>query len=51
MRPEVRDQLLTIAEDFREHLGLANIDVKDITVLGSNAATHTLHILTLIYIW
>ena len=37
MRPEVRDQLLTIAEDFREHLGLANIDVKDITVSGSNA--------------
>jgi len=37
MRPEVRDQLLTIAEDFREHLGLSNIDVKDITVSGSNA--------------
>ena len=37
MRPEVRDQLLTIAEDFREHLGLANIDVEDITVSGSNA--------------
>jgi hypothetical protein len=44
MRPEVRDQLLTIAEDFREHLGLANIDVKDITVLGSNAGyTYTPH--------
>ena len=37
MRPEVRDQLLTIAEDFREHLGLSNLDVKDITVSGSNA--------------
>ena len=37
MRPEVRDQLLTIAEDFREHLGLTNIDVENITVSGSNA--------------
>ena len=37
MHPEVRDQLLTIAEDFREHLGLANIDVENITVSGSNA--------------
>ena len=37
MRPEVREQLLHIAEDFREHLGLSNLDVKDITVSGSNA--------------
>lgn len=38
MRPEVRDHLLLIAEDFIEHLGISNIDVKDVTVSGSNAA-------------
>ena len=37
MRPEVREKLLAIAEDFKEFLGLEDIDVKDITVSGSNA--------------
>ena len=43
MRPEVRDQLLRIADDFREFLGI-DVEVKDITVSGSNAAyTYTPH--------
>jgi len=37
MRPEVREKLLAIAEDFKEFLGLSDIEVKDITVSGSNA--------------
>lgn len=35
---EVRDQLLLIAEDFVEYLGLSNLKVKDVTISGSNAA-------------
>ena len=43
MRPEVRDQLQRIADDFREFLGI-DVEVKDITVSGSNAAyTYTPH--------
>ena len=43
MRPEVREQLLRIADDFREFLGI-DVEVKDITVSGSNAAyTYTPH--------
>ena len=38
MKPEVREQLLRIAEDFVEHLGIQNIDIEDITVSGSSAA-------------
>lgn len=38
MRPEVRAQLLLVAEDFIEHLGISNLDVKDVTISGSNAA-------------
>ena len=38
MRPEVREKLLEIAADFKEFLGLGDLDVKDITVSGSNAA-------------
>jgi len=38
MRPEVREKLLAIAEDFREYLGVDDIGLKDITVSGSNAA-------------
>lgn len=42
--PEVREQLLEIARDFLEHLGVADLDVKDITISGSNAAyTYTPH--------
>ncbi len=36
--PAVRDQLLLIAEDFVEYLGLSNLKVKDVTISGSNAA-------------
>jgi hypothetical protein len=38
LKPEVRDQLLLIAEDFMVHLGINNIDIQDITLSGSNAA-------------
>ena len=38
MRPEVREALLRIAEDFREFLGVDDLQLKDITVSGSNAA-------------
>ena len=38
LRPEVRDALLRIADDFREFLGVDDLEVKDITISGSNAA-------------
>lgn len=38
LRPDVRARLLEIAEDFKEFLGLSDLDIKDITVSGSNAA-------------
>ena len=38
LKPEVRERLLAIAEDFTEFLGLRDLDVKDITISGSNAA-------------
>lgn len=38
MRPEVRDALLKIADDFRTFMGIDDLAVKDITVSGSNAA-------------
>jgi len=37
MKPEVRERLMVIAQDFKEFLGLSDIEVKDITVSGSNA--------------
>jgi hypothetical protein len=41
--PKVREQLLRIADDFREFLGI-DVDVDDITISGSNAAyTYTPH--------
>lgn len=44
LRPEVRQALLTIAEDFQDFLGLENLDILDITISGSNAAyTYTPH--------
>jgi hypothetical protein len=44
LRPEVREKLLAIADDFREFLGIDDLDIKDITVSGSNAAyTYTPH--------
>ena len=38
LRPEVRTRLLEIAEDFKEFLGLSDLEVRDITISGSNAA-------------
>lgn len=38
MLPEIHKKLLAIADDFREFLGIADLDVQDITVSGSNAA-------------
>jgi len=38
LRPEVKQQLLIIAEDFLEELGINGLDVEDMTVSGSNAA-------------
>ncbi len=44
LRPEVRKQLLVIAQDFVDYLGIPNLDIKDITLSGSNAAyTYTPH--------
>jgi hypothetical protein len=36
--PTVREQLLLIAEDFVEYLGISNLNVRDVTISGSNAA-------------
>jgi len=36
--PEVREKLTAIADNFREFLGVGNLDVRDITISGSNAA-------------
>ena len=36
--PEVRSKLLEIAADFQEFLGVSDLEVKDITLSGSNAA-------------
>ena len=42
--PEVKDQLITIAKDFVDELGIKDLDVKDITISGSNAAySYTKH--------
>ena len=38
LKPEVKAQLLLIAEDFCEFLGVTDLDLQDITVSGSNAA-------------
>jgi hypothetical protein len=36
--PKVKNQLLIIAKDFTDNLGIQNLNIKDITVSGSNAA-------------
>ena len=42
--PEVRKHLLSIANDFREFLGVNGYELRDITISGSNAAyTYTPH--------
>lgn len=38
LRPEVKDQLILIAQDFLQELGISDLDVVDMTVSGSNAA-------------
>jgi len=38
LHPEIKEQLLAIAEDFREFLGVDDLDLRDITISGSNAA-------------
>ena len=38
LHPEVRERLLEIADDFRETLGVSDLELKDITISGSNAA-------------
>jgi hypothetical protein len=44
IKPDVREQLLLIAQDFIEHLGVNDLDIVDITVSGSNAAyNYTAH--------
>ena len=36
--PEVRNKLLEIAEEFKEYLGVLDLNIVDITISGSNAA-------------
>lgn len=44
MKEDVRLQLLNIAEDFIDHLGIQGLDISDITVSGSSAAfSYTKH--------
>ena len=44
LRPDVREQLIVIAQDFLQELGVNDLDVKDITISGSNAAfSYTKH--------
>ena len=38
MRPEVREALLQIADDFKTFMGIDDLAIEDITVSGSNAA-------------
>jgi hypothetical protein len=38
MRPEVREALLRIADDFKTFMGIDDLAIEDITVSGSNAA-------------
>ena len=38
LRPDVEEQLEVIAQDFLSELGIRDLDVKDITISGSNAA-------------
>jgi len=44
LRPDIRERLLIIAQDFLQELGVHDLDVKDITISGSNAAfSYTKH--------
>lgn len=44
MRPEIRQALMNMAAEFKDYLGIDDLDIVDITVSGSNAAyTYTPH--------
>jgi hypothetical protein len=44
LRPEVKNQLEAIAKDFLQEMGINDLDVRDITISGSNAAySYTKH--------
>jgi hypothetical protein len=44
LRPEVKNQLEEIAKDFLQEMGIHDLDVRDITISGSNAAySYTKH--------
>lgn len=44
LKPAIKEQLLLIAKDFLEELGVDDLDVVDVTVSGSNAAySYTKH--------
>lgn len=44
LREDVRTQLIKIAEDFKDYLGIVDLEVKDIVITGSNAAySYTQH--------
>lgn len=44
LKNEIRDQLMLVAQDFIEDLGVSDLQVKDITISGSNAAySYTQH--------
>ena len=47
LRPDVREQLLKIAEDFKESLGLSDLDVKDITISGTSNLLSDLNVILL----
>jgi pyrimidine deaminase RibD-like protein len=38
LHPEIQEQLMAIAADFSKFLGVKDLDLKDITISGSNAA-------------
>jgi hypothetical protein len=38
LHPEIKEQLLAIAADFGDYIGVDNLNLKDITISGSNAA-------------
>ena len=38
LHPQVKEKLLEVAKDFQEFLGVEDLQVKDITISGSNAA-------------
>ena len=38
LHPEVKDRLMAVARDFAEFLGIPDLDIRDITISGSNAA-------------